>query len=122
MPGSVLSVLLTQGCVISIIFKRQVQCPFCSCYGLDPECPPKAHVLKPWSPRQQCSEVKLLGTDWTMKALISSMDPSIDVFITEWITGKRWNCRKLGLLRGRRSLTMYLEGNTLSHLLSHSAS
>jgi hypothetical protein len=36
--------------------------------------PPKAHVLKAWSPMQQCSEVRPWRGDWIVRALTLSMD------------------------------------------------
>jgi hypothetical protein len=41
--------------------------------------PTKALVLKAWSPKQQCSKVE--SHDYIMRAVISSMDKSIDEFI-----------------------------------------
>jgi hypothetical protein len=42
----------------------------------------KAHVLKVWFPGQLCSEMGLLGGDWIMRALLSSMDYFTDGVIT----------------------------------------
>jgi hypothetical protein len=43
------------------------------CFGLDLECPPKAHSNEPLFPVQQFSEVRLFGRDGIMRALTSSM-------------------------------------------------
>jgi hypothetical protein len=42
-----------------------------TCYGWDLKYPPK---LMHWSPLQHCLEVRVWGSDWIMKALISPMD------------------------------------------------
>lgn len=46
------------------------------------EMSPKAPVLKAWFPGQHCSEVGPSGDDWIMRALSSSVEPSIDGVLT----------------------------------------
>lgn len=53
-----------------------------SLYGLDLECSSVAHVLKSWSPIQQYSEVRLLGSDHEIA------DELIDGFIDDGIIGR----------------------------------
>lgn len=44
---------------------------------------PTCHVLKAWSPVQQCSEVGLLGSDWITRAVMKTAGPSQ----REWVLG-----------------------------------
>lgn len=88
---------------LASILKGKVLCHFFTCYvglkfylrknalrrltiiGLEVKCTllPKAHVLKTWSPVQECSEMGCWGGDWSRKILTFWMAWSIHGSITQ---------------------------------------
>jgi hypothetical protein len=62
------------------------------CSGVHLKCPQSSCVSKAWSPRQQCHGVGgALGGEGILRGLTSSVDPSIDGPIAEWVVGSRWS-------------------------------
>lgn len=78
------------------------------CCDLHGKCHPKNSVVKAWFLVQECSLIEVKGSDWILRAIISSKDYSIDGFTAECTVVSCWNCRTWGLLGGNRLVESYL--------------